>query len=146
MRIVFDASAKTTSGFSLNNQLLVGPTVQPPLIDVLLRFRRHRVALTTDVSRMYREVFIPLSQRDLHRLVWRSRTNHPLHDFRITRLTFGVSVSSFAANMAMKQNPLDFAKDYPQTAGVVDESIYVDDALTGAASIDVAIELRNQLQ
>ena len=146
MRVVFDASAKTTSGFSLNDQLLVGPTVHPPLVDVLLRFRRHRVALTTDVSRMYRAVLIPPSQRDLHRFVWRSNTSYPLHDFRMTRLTFGVSASSFAANMAVKQNALDFAKDYPQAARVVNESIYVDDALTGAASFDEAIELQSQLQ
>ena len=49
VRVVFDASAKTASGTSLNDPLLVGPTI----IDVLLRFRCHRVALTTDVSRMY---------------------------------------------------------------------------------------------
>ena len=33
---VFDASMKTTSGISLNDTLIVGPTVYPPLIDVLL--------------------------------------------------------------------------------------------------------------
>ena len=54
LRVVFDASAKTTSGASLNDQFLVGPTVHPPLIDVLIRFRRHKLALTTDISKMYR--------------------------------------------------------------------------------------------
>ena len=44
--------------------LLVGPTIHPPLIDVLLRFRLHRVALTADVSRMYRAVMLPESDRD----------------------------------------------------------------------------------
>ena len=38
IQIIFDASAKTASGASLNDQLLVGPVVHPPLIDVLLRF------------------------------------------------------------------------------------------------------------
>ena len=59
LRIVFDASAKTSTGTSLNDHLLIGPTVHAPLIDVLLRFRQHRVALTTDVSRMYRAVLLP---------------------------------------------------------------------------------------
>ena len=71
LRIVFDASAKTSTGTSLNDHLLIGPTVHAPLIDVLLRFRQHRVALTTDVSRMYRAVLLPEDQRDLHRFVWR---------------------------------------------------------------------------
>jgi len=45
LRIVFDASAKSSSGVSLNDSLLVGPTVHPSLIDVLLLFRTHRIAL-----------------------------------------------------------------------------------------------------
>ena len=59
IRAVFDASAKSSSGVSLNDQLLVGPTVHPTLVDVLLRFRLHRIALTSDVSRMYRAVLLP---------------------------------------------------------------------------------------
>ena len=54
LRVVFDASAKSSTGVFLNDSLLIGPTVHPPLLDVLLRFRTHRVALTTDVSKMYR--------------------------------------------------------------------------------------------
>ena len=43
IRAVFDASAKSSSGVSLNDLLLVGPTVHSSLVDVLLRFRFHRV-------------------------------------------------------------------------------------------------------
>ena len=50
IRAVFDASAKSSTGVSLNDTLLVGPTVHSTLIDVLLRFRLYRIALTTDVS------------------------------------------------------------------------------------------------
>ena len=49
VRAVF-ASAKSTSGKSLNDTLYVGPTVHTPLLDVLLRFRAHKIALTTDIS------------------------------------------------------------------------------------------------
>ena len=71
LRVVFDASAKSSTGVSLNDQLLVGPTVHAPLVDVLLRFRRHKIAIATDISRMYRAVLLPETQRDLHRFVWR---------------------------------------------------------------------------
>ena len=61
-RVIFDASAKSSLGMSLNDQLLVGPTVHLPLVDVLLRFSQHRIALTTDVGRMYRAVLLPDEQ------------------------------------------------------------------------------------
>ena len=89
-------------------------------------------------------VLIP-SDRDLHRFVWRRTPGEPLQDYRMTRVTIGVSTSFFAGNMSVKQNALDFAVDYPQVAKVVGR-FYVDDGLTGADSIQDAIELRNQLQ
>ena len=146
LRVVFDASAKSDTGVSLNDQLLVGPTVHSSLLDVLLRFRIHRVALTTDVSRMYRAVVLPDSDRDLHRFVWRSQVHEPLKDYRMTRVAFGVSASSFIANMCVKQNSLDHAADYPLAAKAVDDSFYVDDGLTGADSIESVIRLQKELQ
>ena len=69
IRAVFDASAKSSSNVSLNDILLVGPTVHSSLIDVLLGFRLHRIALTADVSKMYRAIELVESDRDLHRFV-----------------------------------------------------------------------------
>ena len=146
LRVVFDASAKSSTGISLNDALLVGPTVHPPLIDVLLRFRTHRIALTTDVSKMYRAVELVPSDRDLHRFVWRNDPKEPLQDYRMTRVTFGVSASSFAANMAVKQNAKDYAMEYPLAAKSVQTSFYVDDGLTGANTVQEAIKLQQQLQ
>ena len=146
VRAVFDASAKSSTGVSLNDTLLVGPTVHPRLVDVLIRFRLHRVALTTDVSRMYRAFHLTPSDRDLHRFVWRSDPNHELQDYRMTRLTFGVHASSFIANMADKRNARDHAMDYPLASKVVDESFYVDDGLTGADSVEGAVKLQCELQ
>ncbi len=142
---MFDGSAKSTSGVSINDQLLVGPTVHSSLVDVLLRFRMHRIALTTDVSRMYRAVALPENERDLHRFVWRKQPSDTLQDYRMTRVTFGIS-SSFAANMALKQNAIDHALEYPLAASVVHNSFYVDDGLTGADTPGDAINLQLQLQ
>ena len=64
----------------------------------------------------------------------------------MTRLTFGVSASSFAANMAVKQNATDFTGEFPQAASAVYISFYVDDGLTGTNSLEEAIRLWQQLQ
>ena len=145
VRAVFDASAKTSTGVSLNDTLLVGPTIHPKLIDVLLRFRMYPVALTADVSKMYRAVELIDADKDLHRFVWRSDSKDALVDYRMTRVTFGVSASSFAANMSVKQNAKDHSLEYPEAAEVVDNSFYVDDCLTGAEDPESALLLQKQL-
>ena len=39
LRVVFDASAKTSSGVSLNDSLLTGPRIQDEIFKILVRFR-----------------------------------------------------------------------------------------------------------
>jgi hypothetical protein len=48
LRVVFDASAKTSSQKSLNDLLLIGPKIQSDLYSILLPFREH-VAITADI-------------------------------------------------------------------------------------------------
>jgi len=49
LRVVFDRSAKTTSGSSLNDLLLAGPTIQQKVFNILLRFRFFKVSLCGDI-------------------------------------------------------------------------------------------------
>lgn len=88
---------------------------------MLIRFRLHHIALTTDVSRMYRMVLLEESDKDLHRFVWKGDTSEPLRDYRMTRITFGIAASSYAANMAVKQNAADFSLGFPAAARAVDD-------------------------
>ena len=62
------------------------------------------------------------------------------------RVTFGVSASSFAANMSLKQNATDFAFKYPLAAAVVEKSMYVDDCIAGANTVEEAVRLQMELQ
>ncbi|XP_070144684.1 uncharacterized protein [Drosophila kikkawai] len=55
LRVVFDASCKTTSNKSLNDILYAGPTVQSELFAILLRFRTHKYVFTADIEKMYRQ-------------------------------------------------------------------------------------------
>ena len=143
---VFDASAHSSTGVSLNEYVVDWAHSAFLSYDVLLRFHMHRVVITADVSRMYRAVLLDPLDRDLHRFVWRPTPLHPLCDYHMTHLTFGVAASSYAANMCIKQNTQDFFHQFPMAAKAVDSSFYVDDALTGADSVDEAITLQQQLQ
>ena len=56
LRVVFDASAKTTTGFELINCLLVGPKLQDDLFIIFVRYRFFKVDLSADAAKMYRQV------------------------------------------------------------------------------------------
>ena len=88
---------------------------------------------------MYRAIELAKSDRDYH------PNTELLKDYRMTRVTFGVSASSFTANMTVRQNSLDHLSKYP-LAAVVEEAFYVDDCLTGAETPEEAIRLRVELQ
>lgn len=52
LRIVYDASAKTT-GPSLNDCLDPGPKFDQKILDILSCFRVHRVAITADIEKAF---------------------------------------------------------------------------------------------
>ena len=146
LRVVFDGSALSSTGVSLNHLLRVGPTLHPTLADILIKFRTYPVALTADVSKMYREVELHPTDRDLHRFVWRPTPQDDLKDFRMTRVTFGVSASPYLAIKTLQQTAKDHGADYPTASNHIVSSFYVDDLLAGAPTAEEAKELFIQLR
>ena len=146
LRVVFDGSAATTSGLSLNQALLVGPTIQATLSNTLLKFRCYPVALNADVSKMYREVKLANPDKDLHRFVWRKDPSAELQDYRMTRVTFGVSASPFLAVRTLQQTADDHGEDYPEATQHITSCFYVDNFLGGADTPQDAIRLFHQIR
>ena len=146
LRVVFDGSAITTSGISLNQALLVGPTIQPTLSNLLIRFRTYPVALNADISKMYREVQLSPEDKDLHRFLWRDDIQDPVTDYRMTRVTFGVSASPYLAVKTLQQAAADHGEEYPRASHHIRQSFYVDDFLGGADTPQEAVELFHNLR
>eukprot|EP00794_Sanderia_malayensis_P010236 gene10236-11286_t len=146
LRVVFDGSVKSSTGASVNDLLIVGPTVHPPLNDVLLRFRLHPYTMTTDVSKMYRAVGLQEVDRDLHRFLWRDSPDEPVKDYRMNRVTFGIASSAFLATNTMQHLANLHEQELPLASTAVRESFYVDDGLFSVATKDKAVELHHQLQ
>ena len=67
--MVFDASASTSSGFSFKDTLLTWPSLYPYITIVVIQFRRHNLALTADISKMFREIVLHRDEYDFHRFV-----------------------------------------------------------------------------
>ncbi|KAL4720233.1 hypothetical protein ACJJTC_001462 [Scirpophaga incertulas] len=67
LRIVLDASCKTSSGVSLNDLLHSGPNLQGDLFDIILNFRLFAVALSADCKQMFLQIEVQESDRRFQR-------------------------------------------------------------------------------
>ena len=145
VRAVFDASAKTTSLSSLNDILAVGPTLHPTIDKILLRFRLYPVAVSSDVSKMYREILLHPEDQPLHRYIWRESEEGPWQDYQMTRVTFGVAASPYLAVKVLQQAEEDHGGQHPKAQWHINHSFYVDDLLGGADTEEEAVELYQTL-
>ncbi|XP_070068027.1 uncharacterized protein [Drosophila takahashii] len=82
LRVVFDASSRTSTQVALNDILMVGPTIQEELYSTLLRFRLHKFALAADVKKMYRQVMVDEADRNFKLIVWRRDPSESLKIFK----------------------------------------------------------------
>lgn len=58
LRVVFNASAVTKTGQTLNDCLLVGPKLQTDLSAVILQWRQCRIVLPANIAKMYRQCIL----------------------------------------------------------------------------------------
>ncbi len=84
LRIVFDGSASSSNGPSLNDILVPGPSLYPLLSTVLSQFRCHLIGTSADVSKMFRKVGLAEIDRDLHRFLHED-ANGQITDWRMCR-------------------------------------------------------------
>lgn len=80
-RVVFDASAKTSTGISLNDKLMTGPNIQEDVFSLLVRFRSHAYAIAADIDKMYRQIALDFEDRKYQKILWRKDTQQPVKIF-----------------------------------------------------------------
>lgn len=99
LRVVFNASSVTNSGYSLNDCLLTGRKLQADLTSLLLRWRNHRLVFVADMAKMFRQILVHEEDADLQRIIWRSDPDQLLShsNFKLTTVTYGTSAAPFLA-------------------------------------------------
>lgn len=145
LRVVFDASAKTDTNLSLNDVLLKGPCIQEELVSIMARFRTHRYAITADIKKMYRQIWVTESQRDYQRILWRENPDQPLNTYCLKTVTYGVITASYLATACISKLSSDETLRFPEACRALKHDFYVDDFLGGAGSISEALKLRDDL-
>ncbi|KAJ0181817.1 hypothetical protein K1T71_002539 [Dendrolimus kikuchii] len=145
VRVVFDASCSGSNGVSLNNDLMTGPTLQPELRHLVMRWRRFPIALVADIVKMYRQVKVSESDIDFQRIYWREDPDQDLQQFRLLRVTFGTSPAPFLAVRCLQQLACDEGADFPLAAQRVLCDFYMDDLISGTHSVDQGVLIHKQM-
>ncbi|XP_073841184.1 uncharacterized protein [Musca autumnalis] len=145
VRVVFNASSKSTTGLSLNDTLYPGPILQNDLMLLIIRWRFYRYVFNGDVEKMYRQIWLNEDHTRFQRLVFRKDPKASLKSFELKTVTFGVNCAPVLAIRTFLQLASDVEKDLPLAAKILRRMMYVDDALAGAHELALAIEARDQL-
>lgn len=101
LRVVFDASAKSTTGVSLNENLMVGANVQSSLFQILTRFRQHRYVLVGDIEKMYRQVLVDEEDTKHQLILWRDEKQR-IRPYKLNTVTYGTASAAFMATRCLK--------------------------------------------
>ncbi|CAH1382035.1 unnamed protein product [Tenebrio molitor] len=160
LRVVFDASAKTTTGVSLNDAVMVGPKLENDLFDIIIRFRTHQYVFTADINKMYRQIIVADQHRKYQTILWREKHNTitrtctssypirfdiPIREYQLATVTYGLNCAPFLAIGCLQQLAEEETDKYPAAYPALLNDFFMDDALTGANSIEETNQIREQL-
>ncbi len=104
VRVVFDASMKTSSEISLNEILIVGPNVQQPdLFSTIIRFRLRKYTFVADIDQMYHQIKIIPSHSSFQRIFSRENVDELIGVYELSTVTFGTSAAPYLATCCLKK-------------------------------------------
>ncbi|XP_017480228.1 PREDICTED: uncharacterized protein LOC108369602 [Rhagoletis zephyria] len=146
-RVVFNASAKTSNGVSLNDTQMAGPPIQDLLVNLIHRFRLQYIALTADVEKMFRQVRIDKRHRQWQQILWRETPTGPVRTYQLATVTYGTRSGTYLSVRAMQQCGRDncFKLLDSERAGAALDCIlhnfYIDDYLVSVPTLEEALQL-----
>lgn len=145
LRVVFDASNKSTTGLSLNDCQMIGPRLQSDLYIILLRFRKYAIGITADITKMYRQIIVHEEDRNLQRIVWRVGDTDDITEYKLNTVTYGTASAPFLAVRSLIECANVESRNCEQARKAIVNDMYVDDLITGADDEESAVVLQNDI-
>lgn len=145
LRVVFDGSAVTSNGISLNDVLHSGQKLQKDICDIIGNFRTHRVVFTADICKMYRQIRVHPDDCRYQCILWRPSAQDDVQLYTLNTVTYGLASSPYQALRTLMQLASDESQDFPLAAQSLLRDVFVDDVVTGANSLEEAMKLKFEL-
>ena len=144
LRVVYDASAKSESGYSLNNCLEKGPSLQKKLRDILIRTIFRPVILCADIEKAFLQIRIKEKERESLMFHWVDNlANNTNQILRYIRLVFGLNQSPFILEGTLKTHFERYESMYSKPIRKTRDDMYVDDLVTGGESLQEVEKIKS---
>ena len=111
---------------------------------MLVKFRYHPVALSADIEKAFLMISVNESDRYMLRFLWFEEPPNPnsgIIHLRFTRLVFGLRPSPAILNSTIREHLSKYKNVYPDIVQQVEDSLYVDDLVSGSENDDAGFEL-----
>ena len=139
--IVYDCSCKQSPDSpSLNDCLNPGPPFLNDLCAILVRFRQHNIAFSSDIEKAFLHAYLDKADRDFTCFLWLSNPadpNSPFVTFHFKVVLFRATCSPFMLNAAityhLKQNESSTSSD-------LIHNLYVGNVVSGSHSEEAAVD------
>ncbi|XP_065203143.1 uncharacterized protein LOC135833326 [Planococcus citri] len=141
-RVFFNASSKDESNTSLNDHLYDGPVIQPELFTNVICFRDFIIAFAADIEHMYHQILMHVEDRKYQRIIWRYNRSDPIETCELNTLTYGTKPAAFLATYCLEKVGISIHEKSPHAAKSIRSHFYIDNLMTGADSVEEAIELQ----
>ena len=141
IRIVYDCSCKQSPDLpSLNDCLNPGPPFLNDLCAILIRFRLHNIAFSSDIEKAFLHVHLDKADRNFTRFLWLSNPadpHSPFVTFRFKVVLFGATCSPFMLNAAITYH---LEQNESMTSTDLIRNLYVDNVVSGCHSEEAAVD------
>lgn len=145
LRVVFDASSHEEGCASLNDCLLTGPNLNPNLLDVLIKFRLHKIAFTADITKAFLQIALAERDKDAVRFLWWLGTSNKDSENELCILrsivVFGVSPSPFLLAATIRKHIKQHERENPKKVEMLKDSLYVDNFISSSSDIEEAFSI-----
>ncbi|XP_035210925.1 uncharacterized protein LOC118185207 [Stegodyphus dumicola] len=143
LRIVFGASSHPPHAPLLNELLHPGPNLNSDLLKLIIKFRINRIAFIADIEKEFLQISLVKTDRDVVRFLWiddlPDNVSHIQPKIlRMARVLFSITSSPFLLAAVIKFHLKHYYTMYPDTCLMLNESMYVDDLLSGAPNEEEA--------
>ena len=140
-RMVFYFTA-LFDGVSINSKILKGPNLLSNLVSVMLRFRRYRVGLMADITKMFHQVRVRPEDASAYRYFWREPSSADQPDvFEFLAHLFGATSSPAVCSYALQRAVKDSEPYAEELLEQVKDQFYMDNWTTSFGDTQEAVKI-----